>query len=76
MEISQLLLIIILGIIGVVPTVSKDNIVQLVGMLINVLVAFGIVADPTTPGVSDHSYSNADNANGFDEDTDFSKEAK
>lgn len=42
-----------LGIFGVVPSISQDTIINLVGLVINLLVGFGIVVDPTTSGVSD-----------------------
>jgi phi LC3 family holin len=42
-----------LGLFGVVPSISQDTIVNLVGLVINLLVGFGIVVDPTTSGVSD-----------------------
>lgn len=38
---------------GVVPGVSQDTVVQVVGIVINILVGFGIVVDPTTSGMSD-----------------------
>ena len=43
----------VLGLCGVVPSVSQDQITQLVGIVINILVALGIVVDPTTSGVTD-----------------------
>lgn len=42
-----------LGIFGVVPSISQDTIINLVGLIINLLVGFGIVVDPTTSGVAD-----------------------
>lgn len=42
-----------LGLFGVVPAISQDTIINLVGLIINLLVGFGIVIDPTTSGVSD-----------------------
>ena len=42
-----------LGIFGVVPSISQDTIINLVGLVINLLVGFGIVVDPTTSGVND-----------------------
>ncbi|HAU87143.1 MAG TPA: phage holin [Lachnospiraceae bacterium] len=42
-----------LGLFGVVPSISQDTIVNLVGLVINLLVGFGIVIDPTTSGVGD-----------------------
>lgn len=43
----------ICSILGVVPPVSQDVIVQLAGLMINILVALGVVVDPTTAGVKD-----------------------
>lgn len=43
----------ILGIVGVTAPISQDSIVQVIGVLVNVLVALGVVVDPTTAGVSD-----------------------
>lgn len=43
----------ILGIVGIVPTISESEVINIVGVIINLLVALGIVIDPTTPGVGD-----------------------
>lgn len=43
----------LLGLLGVVPAVSQDQITQLIGLVVNILVALGIVVDPTTSGVTD-----------------------
>ena len=43
----------ILGIIGMVPSISESQIIELAGMVINLLVLLGIVTDPTTDGISD-----------------------
>ena len=43
----------ILGIFEIVPAVSQDTIEQLAGIIINILVAFGIVVDPSTHGLND-----------------------
>jgi len=45
----------ILGMAGVVPGVAESQIVQLAGMIINLLAMMGIITDPTTEGVSDSS---------------------
>lgn len=45
----------ILGLIGVVPAVSQDAVMQTASMAINLLVLLGIVVDPTTEGTSDSS---------------------
>lgn len=42
-----------LALLGVTPKISQDTVVQLVSLIINVLVALGIVVDPTTHGISD-----------------------
>ncbi len=43
----------VLALCDVVPAVSQDQVTQLVGLVINILVALGIVVDPTTAGVTD-----------------------
>lgn len=43
----------ILGLIGVVPAVSQDAVMQTASMAINLLALLGIVVDPTTAGTSD-----------------------
>lgn len=43
----------VLGLFGIVPSISQDDIMNVVSLLIQVLVAIGIVVDPTTKGVSD-----------------------
>lgn len=43
----------ILGLFGVVPKVAQNEIVNTIGLLINILVVLGVVVDPTTAGVSD-----------------------
>ncbi len=43
----------VLGLLGVVPAISQDQITQLIGLVVNILVALGIVVDPTTSGVTD-----------------------
>lgn len=43
----------ILGIVGVTPSISQSDITKVIGIIINLLVALGIVTDPTTEGVSD-----------------------
>ncbi len=41
------------GIVGCVPPINQDMVVQLVGIVVNILVALGIVVDPTTAGIGD-----------------------
>ena len=41
------------GIFGIVPAIGEDMVIQLVGLVLNVLVGIGILVDPTTAGVND-----------------------
>lgn len=43
----------VLGVAGVVPAVAENTIVEIAGMIINLLVLLGIVVDPTTQGAGD-----------------------
>ena len=43
----------VLGMLGVVAPIAEDNVTQVIGLLVNLLVALGIVQDPTTAGMSD-----------------------
>ena len=43
----------VLGVFGVVPRVSQDQVTTIISMVINILCLLGIVVDPTTAGVSD-----------------------
>lgn len=43
----------VLGIFGVVPAISQDMVITGVGIVLNILVAIGVVVDPTTSGVKD-----------------------
>ena len=43
----------VLGILGVVPAISQDTIITGVGILLNILVAIGVVVDPTRAGFKD-----------------------
>lgn len=43
----------ILGIVGVVPAVSSEQVINWIGLLLNVLVTLGVLVDPTTAGISD-----------------------
>lgn len=45
----------LLGMLGVVPAISEDLATQVIGIVVNLLVALGIVQDPTTAGISDSS---------------------
>lgn len=41
------------AIFGIVPPIAQDNIIMAFGILLNILVALGIVVDPTTAGIGD-----------------------
>lgn len=43
----------VLGMVGVVPTISESEIVQIVSVAIDLLVLMGVLTDPTTAGVND-----------------------
>ncbi len=43
----------LLGMFGIVPSISQDMAIQVVGLVINILVGLGIVVNPTTSGISD-----------------------
>lgn len=43
----------VLGMFGVVPKVAESDIVNLLTMLVDILVAIGVVTDPTTKGLND-----------------------
>ena len=42
-----------IGIVGIIPPVAESDVLSLIGIVINLLVAVGVVIDPTTDGVSD-----------------------
>ena len=43
----------VLGIFEIVPAVSEDSVISATAVIKNLLVALGVVVDPTTSGVSD-----------------------
>ena len=43
----------VLGVCGIVPRVSQDQVTTIISMAINILCLLGIVVDPTTSGVCD-----------------------
>lgn len=43
----------VLGLFDIVPPVTQDMATQLIAAVVNILVAFGVVIDPTTVGASD-----------------------
>ena len=42
-----------LSLIDIVPTVAETEIIENIGMLINILAFFGVLIDPTTEGIND-----------------------
>ena len=43
----------LLGVFGIVPSVTEETVTDLAGLFLNILVMLGIVVDPTTSGVGD-----------------------
>ena len=43
----------ILGLFGVVPSVSEDVVMNFFTIVINLLATLGVIVDPTTPGAGD-----------------------
>lgn len=43
----------IAGLLGVAVPITEDQVVQIVGIIINLLVGLGILVDPTTAGIKD-----------------------
>nr|WP_315021882.1 phage holin [uncultured Aminipila sp.] len=43
----------VLGILGITAPISQDQVTQVVSLVINLLVALGVLVDPTTKGLSD-----------------------
>jgi phi LC3 family holin len=43
----------ILGILGITAPIAQDEVSQLVGIILNILVAVGVLVDPTTNGIGD-----------------------
>ena len=43
----------ILGMLDIVPPVTQDMATQIIGSVVNILVAVGVVIDPTTASLSD-----------------------
>lgn len=42
-----------LGILGITASITQDQVMQIIGLIINVLVGIGVVIDPTTCGACD-----------------------
>lgn len=43
----------VLGLFGVVPSISEESLVNVLTMAVNILAFVGVVVDPTTKGFSD-----------------------
>lgn len=43
----------ILGLFGIVPSISESTIANILTVLVNMLAALGVLVDPTTPGTAD-----------------------
>ena len=43
----------VLGTFDIVPPISQDTVVQIIGYIVSFLVGLGIIVDPTTKGISD-----------------------
>lgn len=58
----------ILAMFEIVSPISKEQVTQVIMLLVNILVGFGILVDPTTKGVSD-----SERALGYNEPNDDKK---
>ncbi len=47
------LIYVILGMIGIVPSITQDDVKNVIFMVVDLLVMLGIVVDPTTTGITD-----------------------
>lgn len=43
----------LLGMFGVVPPITENEVLEIVTMAVNILAFFGVLVDPTTEGMSD-----------------------
>jgi phi LC3 family holin len=43
----------VLGLFGVVPSVSEESVVNVITLLVNILAFVGVIVDPTTDGIND-----------------------
>ena len=43
----------LLGMFGVVPPITENEVLEIVTMAVNILAFFGVLVDPTTKGMSD-----------------------
>ena len=44
-----------LALLGITPAITQDQLTQIVSLVLNILVAMGVVVDPTTAGLTDSS---------------------
>lgn len=59
----------LLALLGIVPSISEDAVVEVITLIIEFIFMFGILVDPTTKGVSDSEraltyYTENDERNG------------
>jgi len=45
----------VLALLGITPAITQDQLTQIVSLVLNILVAMGVVVDPTTAGLTDSS---------------------
>ena len=43
----------LLGLLGVVPPIAEETAVKVLGIIVNILAAIGVLVDPTTDGLED-----------------------
>lgn len=43
----------VLGILGIVASISQDKVINILVFIINILAGFGVLVDPTTDGFKD-----------------------
>lgn len=43
----------VLGILGIVASISQDKVINILMFIINILAGFGVLVDPTTDGFKD-----------------------
>lgn len=43
----------VLALVGITPKIAEDAIIEVAGLLVNILVMLGIIVDPTTKGIGD-----------------------
>lgn len=43
----------VLSILGITPAIAESQVTEVVGLILNILAAVGILVDPTTKGLSD-----------------------